>query len=233
MTLISSTEPPAIASLGSPSTKPEEYGSDILWGVGDGWWGIQRKAVFDLISSVKDGRLSKEVTQMKGLQQGILIVEGNVQWSLEGTMIGNDYGTWTTAQHYGILASCQLKGIWYFESRNQEHTVAIARQLMVWSKKEAHNSLESRPFISQWGQSKDEGYLLFLLQGIPGMGVELARRVIAKYGNPLGWKISKEDLMSIDGIGAKKAEKMWLALEKESGPSGVTPPGPQIEIGST
>ena len=48
--------------------------------------------------------------------------------------------------------------------------------------------------------------------GIPGVGAELADRIVKRFGVPFQWKISQEDLETVEGIGKKKAQKIWAAI---------------------
>src|SRR5262245_13690536 len=112
MLLISPTEPAALREIGKVSTIPEKWGCDFLFPSGGCWYGIQRKEIKDLVASMQDGRLAKEIHQMLRCERGMLIVEGKVQFTLDGVLMGKDYGqTITKAAYQGILWSVQSKGI--------------------------------------------------------------------------------------------------------------------------
>jgi len=66
--LVAPTEPMTLKALGTVSLVPEDYGSDFLWASPVfGLVGVQRKEASDFVASVMDGRLDKELAQMKQL----------------------------------------------------------------------------------------------------------------------------------------------------------------------
>jgi len=55
---------------------------------------------------------------------------------------------------------------------------------------------------------------MHVLQGFPGMGPELAGRVVDKFeGVPLTWTVSEDELQTVEGLGKKKSIAMYEALE--------------------
>lgn len=207
--LVSPTEPTEIRRLGVVSSVPETWGCDIL--IRNGEAGIQRKTVADLIASVRDGRLAKELGQMQQLQAALLIVEGDLSWTTDGMLV-TQYGRWTVAQHYGLLWSVQRTGVWVVSAKRAADTIAVARLFAKWTAKKNHQ-VAARPGPGgRWGQASNREWTKWLLQGIQGVGPELAERIVDKHGCPFEWSITQEDLMAVEGIGEKKAEQMMKAL---------------------
>lgn len=213
--LIAPTEPPAIKTLGTVSPRPEMVGADILFVARKLKVGIQRKTVSDLIASVHDGRLQREVSQLQGIDIPILIVEGRPTWTLDGHLVTKGFGAaWTKAQHRGILWSAREKGIWVQETVDLDDTVECVKMFERWCQKGQHKGLVRRPGpVSIWGKVNNEDYARHLVMGLPGVGPELAERIVARYGVPFGWRITPDDLVAIDGIGPKKAEAIWATLD--------------------
>lgn len=212
---VSSTEPPSLLTLGKVSTFPEQHGVDFYFVANKCKVGIQRKELKDLIASLEDGRLAKEIMQMTNLDYKILIVEGQPKFTAEGNLMGRDYGsTWTHAQLMGALWSVQLKGLWVQWTTHINNTRQAIELLELWFKKERHDSLERRPGpVSIWGSKPtDEEYGSYVLQSLPGVGPELAKRIFKRYGLPLEWTVTAEDLADIPGIGKAKATKMIKAI---------------------
>lgn len=212
--LVAPTEPPLIKTLGKVDSRPEQYGVDILFVAKGEWVGIQRKEISDLIASVHDGRLAREVAQMQHLSNAMLVVEGKVQWTLDGVLIrkgGGDWGKpWTLQMHRGLLWSVQQKNIWVGESPNEAGTVQLAKEYQAWHKKDRHTAVVRRPGpISVWGKADNKDYGCHLLMGIDGIGPEVAGRIWDKFGGvPMKWTVTREELMAVDGIGPKKADKI-------------------------
>lgn len=192
---------------------PEKYGVDILWRVPGGYCGAQRKELGDLLGSVVDGRLGKEVKQMKPLLYRWLIVEGEAKWTNGGFMYRRFGRNWTKPAYEGLLRGIAAQGVIVESTKDLTDTKRLIPELIAWSKK-SHSSLEKRPGpVSSWGKADDHDYQVYFLQGLPGVGAELAERILKHIGMPIGWRISIEDLLGIPGIGKKKAEAIWAALK--------------------
>lgn len=217
--LIAPTEPPAMKALGSVSSLPEQYGVDALFASRGQWVGIQRKELSDLINSVYDGRLTREVAQMQRLPLAMLIVEGRPSWTMDGDLMGKgaSYGPkWTYTQHRGMLWSLRAKGIWVDTTDSVAETVGVIAMFIAYCRKEHHRALDRRPNPeSVWGKPGNRDYACHLVQGLPGVGVELAERIVDTFGVPFGWKVSEDQLTMVEGIGKKKAHKIWQALETD------------------
>lgn len=217
--LIAPTEPDEIKSLGKVSSAPERNGADILWATkGYGLVGIQRKELNDLVSSIHDGRLAKEVAQMQGLKLRGLIVEGRGRWTRDGALI-NEYtqSIVTKEQIKKLLLTVRSKGVWVDWTDNIEDTCETLRWLKDWSEKEAHTSLHTRPGPTGrdgWGTVSNKDYAIHLLTSMPNVGPVVAENILEHFGGvPLEWRVGKEDLMEVPGVGKVRAEKMMKVLE--------------------
>ncbi len=224
--LIAPTERHPITTLGKTSSLPEQYGVDILFPVQSTWVGIQRKEINDLVASVYDGRLARELAMMKRCTLSVLVVEGKPQWTMDGELMGrSQYGNhgngkpgkstskWTRSQHRGLLNSVRSQGVWTDSTESASDTVDFARGLETWLKKEKHGMLHSRPGPETiWGSPTNRDYARHLIMGLPGVGGELADRILDQLGIPFGWCVSREDLLSVPGIGPKRADQMMRSL---------------------
>jgi len=215
--LIAPTEPPPIKTLGRVSSLPEKFGVDVMWVQGGRKIGVQRKEVGDLLSSVADGRLGKEIAQMgSGGVVGLLVVEGRMTWSVEGELLGEWGRPWTKAGMQGLMWSVMAKGVAVAQSDGVAGTVEMIGMWERWTAKD-HGTLDTRPGkpASMWGQNPSgEEWQAWVLQGFPGIGPELAKRVVRKFGGlPWKWRVGKGELMEVEGLGKKKVEKMWKMVE--------------------
>jgi ERCC4-type nuclease len=198
--------------------QPEYFGCDVLMSVQKGQWhGIQRKEMGDLLASLSDGRLAKELAQMKRCHSAKLLIEGTPKWSNDGELLGNGFGQrFTLTQYRGLVFSVLNRGIGVLHSRGLNDTIAIVQSYETWAKKEKHASLDARPGpMSVWGKPGNEDYDRHLVQGIPGIGPELATRIIERFGLPFMWRIQRDDLLALKGVGKKKAEQIWRAIERD------------------
>jgi ERCC4-type nuclease len=213
--LISPAEPPKFKTLGTVSSRPEQYGADFMFFANKNWIGVQRKEISDLIASLHDGRLSREVAQLQSCDQRVLIVEGPVRFTDAGEMMDKPFGQKLTKKQWkGLLWSIRLKNIWIEFSDDTDDTIDILRWLEEWFKRDRHSSLERRPGpVSMWGTPTNEDYQRHLVMGLPGVGPELADRIVKKFGVPFTWGIDKGDLMLVEGVGPKKADMIYAALD--------------------
>ncbi len=210
-----------LAKKGKGSGIPEERGVDFAFSMPskvDGeklWYGVQRKELKDFVASVNDGRLAKEVQQMCVLEQGVLIIEGQPRFDLEGNMLADRFGAeWNREKHIKQLLSVQMMGVWCLGTSDVENTAATIKHIQQWVEKGEHTSLMKRGgMITPWGTKTNEDYQRHLLMGLPGVDVVLGSRILAKLGMIFGLTVTYEDLLTVDGIGPAKARAICSALE--------------------
>lgn len=219
MILVSPTEPPAIRRLGRTSSTPEKHGVDLFWVAKGNKWGIQRKQFpDDFMASLNDGRLQKEIIQMKELDHAVLILEGYGEWTTEGALVSQ----WSmeSNQFFGMLWSLTLEhGITTLRVRGEEELVRAVKSLEAWSKKDKHLSLIRRPKpTSPWGVVSSRDWGIHLLQSFEGVGAGLAGAMYDEFGGvPLRWTVEDpKGLEVVRGIGGVTAQRLWDALEEES-----------------
>lgn len=219
--MISPTEPLPIRALGRIHSLPEKRGVDVLFAAGGRWVGVQRKETRDLVASVRDGRLHREVQQMTtclacgALGIAVLVVEGRFAWTVDGEWVEPGW-RWTRRQHRGLLWSVRSRGIWVESTTGCEDTADLCRDLEGWARKDRHSSLDHRPGpAGMWGKATTREYASHVLQGFDGVGPELAGRILDHFGRlPIGWLVTAADLEEVAGIGKVRAKKLICALEQ-------------------
>jgi len=206
--LISPTEPSVFRVLGDVSSMPEQYGADFLmYKPGMGRVGVQRKEVNDLIASVRDDRLRTEVGLLCQLPIAMLIVEGTVEFTNDGLLLGTR-SQWSRAQHLSTLWLLQSTGLWISSTSSTTETIECLSLFSRWVIKERHATLTSRngPKANPYGRLSDDDWQVHILQGFPGMGYERAKAVRDFYGGlPLQWTANLTD---VPGIGSKTWTKL-------------------------
>lgn len=207
--------------LGTVGWYPESHGCDFTFVAKGKLYGVQRKEVADLLGSAESGLLYKQVSQMNNLDAAYLIVEGEFKFNLEGTLRDKQYGQgWTRESIWGLLASAAAKGLRVVTTKSMAETRDYLLYLQKWAVKDKHHSLERRTGpTSLWGTTpNDEEYACYVLQSLPGVGPELARRIYNHFGGiPWQWSVTVDDLQHIEGIGKKKAEAMFKAIGGSDG----------------
>lgn len=213
----------AILELGKVSSKPERMGVDVAFKHKKLWYGIQRKEMKDFVASVNDKRLSREIQQMKVLEQALLVVEGNVRFSLEGEWLGRTGGPrWTQSAHLSALMSLQAAGVWVLNAADQASTAAVCVAFEAWVKKGQHSLLVStrgaaRSILPGWGTATNTDYQRHVLEGLPDTGPERATLIREEFGGlPFTWKPGAlERMAAIRGIGPKTIAKYIDAIGAE------------------
>lgn len=204
--LISPAERPPVSNLGVNSALPEKVGSDILFETNHGLFGVQRKEVSDLVASVRDGRLGRELEQMSTLVRGFLVVEGTPAWDREGNLM-SQHTRWTMKQQNGVLLAVQSKGVMVLHSRNPLETCAVVEHLIEWCSKSDHvSSLIARDKPqTHWGKLDDRTTAIHIWSGLPSVGPERAARIYDAGLRLFKCGVTVEELVSVDGIGKKTA----------------------------
>lgn len=208
--------------------RTERLGVDIAWVTKSNWWGVQRKEVNDFVASMYDGRLSKELAQMKQLHQAVLLIEGRMTFTNQGVLLNSGYQKPVTRKQVdGFLWSVRSQGVWVDRTDTLQDTIAYVGRLEDWSRKDKHTGLISRPGpTTSWGNADDRDYAIHLLMGLPGVGKELAERILNHFGTlPWAWTVEKEDLLGVPGVGKKIADTIWKAVNY------VGPTDQRVEVG--
>lgn len=214
--LISPTEPFPVKALGTTSFYPERFGADILIITKKTRTGVQRKKFpEDFIASLADGRLYQQVELMKQLDRSMLIIEGYGNWTRDG-LLADQRLNFTRQQMWALFFSISFEfGLQIFQVKDINETVRILGALDGWAQKEKHNSLRTRPGPQKdaWGRRGNKEYAAHLLMSFPGIGPELAARMVEHFGKaPIRWEVTEEELRKVPGIGKDKARKIHEAL---------------------
>jgi DNA excision repair protein ERCC-4 len=201
------------------SQLPESYGVDMLWRTRGTWWGCQRKTVSDFVASLLDGRITREVAQMRTrVSMPTLIIEGRVSFTVgdDATLVGSGFGqTVTRRQWRGLMWSLASAGIAVDHTTNISETAQYVADMMRWTTKANHTSLTARPKLvdSAWGQPTNKDWGVYLLQGFDGIGAGVASNIWDHFGRvPLRWDCEPEDLMKVNGLGKERVRKLTEAL---------------------
>jgi len=220
--LISPTEPQQLRQqlddIGSTSSEPERHGCDFLVLAGKHRIGIQRKQFpNDLLNSLDDGRLYQQLQMMGGLKQVLLVLEGYGEWTSDGVLLGDSWSRLTLHQLHGLFFTLMFEfGVPVLWVRGLTETADLIRSLEKWVKKGKHTSLKRRPGPTRnsWGKVGDQGFGLHVLQSFPGIGPDMAKKMLDANGGmvPMTWTMTYEEMLAIDGIGKKTAERLQEAL---------------------
>lgn len=180
--------------------------------------GVQRKEIGDLISSVRDGRLGRQLVAMKQLELTVLLLEGRPRWTNGGSLLSHE--NWTRTQHNGLIWSVQSRGVWVNTSDDLTDTIAWLSLFQKWLEKDRSkgSSLETRPKgRDEFGQeARGRDFGIHLLQSFPGVGREVAGNIVDHFkGVPIAWTVTPEELKGVKGIGKGRANQLVQMLGTE------------------
>lgn len=180
----------------------------LPWGDyhGDGCLVFERKTLDDFAVSIVDGRLFRQMIRLAGMtMKSVLILEGT-------SMVFTHTGVKREAMQGALITVSLILGIPILRSKEPEETA----RLMVYATRQVRSIAE--------GDSRRHGYRpkrkrfrqLFILQGLPGVGRNLAGRLLKHFGSIEAIvTASEEELAMIDGIGPHTAVKIRQAVREQ------------------
>lgn len=213
MILVSPAEPPVLKAIGISSPIPEKYGADFYWATEAGLSvGVQRKEVKDLVNSLHNGLLGKEIAKMNALDLRVLLIEGNFRWNVNGT--SSAVNGWSRQQLRGVIYSMQSQGFWTLLTESREDTIESVSQLRSYLDKNTHSLIRNRPkATNSWGKATNRDWAIHLLQSFEGVAVGTAEAIYDHFeGVPLVWTVTKEEMIQVKGVGPKRAESLMEAI---------------------
>lgn len=210
---VSPAEPPLLRTLGTVSSEPERLGADFLFTCPHGLVGVQRKEVRDLVASIRDDRICRELGQAENLHRLVLLIEGDFEFQPNGdsaTVPG-----FRREQYDGLLLSFQEEGVYVVFSSDITETPAVLARIQSWFQKARHGSLRTRPRGDYpWGDPRNRAYAVHVLQGFDPLGPVTAGAIHDQFGTiPLAWTVSREELLSVPGIGKGRADALLGSLD--------------------
>ena len=165
---------------------------------------IERKSMKDFIRSIYDGRLFAQCSDMlKYYEKAIIIVEQSK---------GIDNYIDNPSIVYGALASIILDfNIPIIYTYSNQETASLLYSI-------ARRKKSSKPMLKRIRKRDNmKEQQLSLLASLPGIGVVLASRLLARFGSPLNvLNASIKELASVEGMSYAKALKIKKILQEKS-----------------
>ena len=223
MIIVAPTEPLALRSAADRvSLFPEKMGADVLIVAGGARVGVQRKEVKDLLASLDDGRLAGQLAQMRNsnLDCCVVLIEGEVRFDNAGRLAKGPWGREVRIENWtGLVWSLQeVDGVRVVSTPDVAGTVRWVRATEKWWQKgrDAHKGVRGRGKGPKgaWGTRQSWEWGAWVLSSWPGIGPELAERIMVHFGTlPLEWTCSPEELSRVPGISLERARK-WISPKK-------------------
>ena len=166
---------------------------------------VERKALPDFVSSVYDGRLFHQASRLSSAyRKPFLIVEGDIKELPNLTSNLNSY--------YGAIASVTLAhDLRLMHTANPEQTAAAVAGL---TKNSRARPLPPGSFAAPPKGVGLPQQQLYLVSSLPGVGMKLAKRMLARYGNPRKiMNLTEAQLAMVQGLGPKRAARIAQMLD--------------------
>lgn len=218
--LVSPTDKDLGELLGAISSSLcEQYGADVLAFVKRQVVGWQRKTIEDLLASLEDGRLARELPLLAlKVTFPVLLLEGHPVFTNDGYLVRNGRPCrWSRRAWRNLLRSIHYQFRVVVEhTQNIQDSAEAIREMLQWLLKDDHTSLLKRPKpIDEWGMPL-EGMALheFILQGFPRVGPKTARAIVHHFSRaPLYWTCTPQEMQEVDGVGPITGKALFRVLE--------------------
>jgi ERCC4-type nuclease len=167
---------------------------------------FERKTLQDLARSIVDGRLFKQMVRLaESKYKAVLILEGT----------GKDaecLGVRREALQGALITISLILGIPVLRSMAPEETA----RLIVYAARQIQSLGKAGYPRPGYRPKTKKGRQFYILQGLPGVGHERARRLLEKFGSVEAVMLaSQNDLLTVEGVGAKTANRIrWAVSEK-------------------
>ena len=173
----------------------------------DGRLLFERKSLPDLVASIKDGRLFQQAQRLASASTTRVVI-------LEGTsreLAGSDMRR--EAIQGALITVSLVLGIPLLRSLSPQESA----QLMIYAAKQLRTIAEGglpRKGTRPKGKRRTQ---LYILQGLPGVGPERARRLLDAFGSAEAvFAANAADLVKVSGIGKDTADAIrWAVSEAE------------------
>ena len=166
---------------------------------------IERKTLKDFAVSIIDGRFFKQMIRMaNSTSMGVLILEGTIKDMGEP-------GVTREAMQGALITVSIILGIPVLRSKDASETA----KLIVYCARQATSRTRSGVYRHGYRPKDKRKKQLFILQGLPGVGLERAKRLLDTFGSVEAVvSASSSELQSVYGIGKTLADKIrWVVSE--------------------
>jgi len=185
---------------------------------------IERKAIpGDLISSVYDGRLHRELIAMREVNPGFYMVlcHGVFEFKRNGDLVMPDRNmrVWTKKGIRNLIRSLEVMegAIVEFAETNGD-LVEIIEEWQVYLDTDEHRSIRSRPRLEpDWLVPTRSEKVRYFYQGIkPGISTVTSKALEKRFPNPSDLNdASIDSIMEVPGVGKGTATKIYNFLRGE------------------
>ncbi len=182
-------------------------GYDITLFTKFGRVGIERKKVpSDLLASVEDGRLGKEILAMRE-ECSIMIVlfHGRMRFLSDSKLnLGKRLSRWTDKGIRNLRRTIQfVEGCYIEDAANDIEMVKVINEIQDYLDGKQHLSTKGRTAIrTDWIKSTYQERLRYFYDGLPGVAASGAQKIASRFKTPLElYGASVEEIMEVPRMG--------------------------------
>ncbi len=184
---------------------------------------VERKHIpGDLLSSMSDGRLNREVQALlENIEKGgrsYLLLEGHLECDSSGRILNpHKVSGWEIDKVSERIATIQTMGVQLLLSPSLHETALVLVSQLRWELKGDHKSLSIRPGPEKdsWNSRSYSNYIIWSFQGIPGVGADIAEILYKEAGT---WKelcsMSIDDFQRLSHFGKKRSERVYRFIHE-------------------
>lgn len=170
--------------------------------------GIERKKVpSDLLSSIDDGRLGKEILAMRDeCVVMIVLFHGRMKFDQTGQLNQGRYTkrNWTDKGIRNLRRTIQfVDGCYIEDAFNNAEMVRIVSELQEYLDDDMHLSTKGRTALrTDWVKSTYQERLRYFYDGLPGVAITGAQKLATRFKTPMElYGASVEEIMEIPRMG--------------------------------
>jgi len=162
---------------------------------------IERKSFGDFASSIKDLRLFKQAKELTKFEKPILLIEGF-------EYMGNLSESSLLGALSSLILDYNISTIWTKNKRESANFIFLtAKREQFKNRRNEVIRVRKKPLSLEEEQK-------YLVAGLPYVNSVLAERLLKKFGSPIRvFNAKKEELMEVEKIGEKKANKILEVLK--------------------
>lgn len=165
--------------------------------------GVERKAPRDLALSIQQRRLFEQAERLKAaFETPILVVEGPSPYA---------YTKMSPNALRSALARIMIDpGVNFLRTDNKEDTAGF---LLYLARQATGLGLDPLDGVYKRPARTMDAEVLRLVTALPGIGIEMARRLIAHFGSAAAiFAANEADLCAVEGIGPIRAQRILAVL---------------------
>jgi ERCC4-type nuclease len=215
--IITTNEPREIKDL-FPDRIEQPMGFDFLLYSKRFPFPIERKAIpGDLLASVQDGRLQRELIAMREFGSHYLILlHGKFKYKDDALIMPQkSMKPWSKKGIRNLMRSLQLmEGAIIDQAETDEELVCVVNEWQKYLDSDEHRSIRNRPTIKyEFNTPTRTEKVRYFYEGLPEIKYERAKTLQVLYPNPIDlYKASVKDIMEIKGFGKTLSEGIYNFL---------------------